>query len=121
MMKRFTLLLLTLAMIRGGSAMAADDTAADPPGKDKTLACVTHKAEVRYVGLAYNHLVHFQNKCHYPVTCNVKTDVNPKPETVKLAPNERKTHLTFRGSPARVFKADVKCRRADQGQSNSGN
>jgi hypothetical protein len=115
MMKHFTFLLLMLAMIRGGSAMAADDTAPDSPGKDKTLACVIHKAEVRYVGLAYNHLVHFQNNCHYPVTCSVKTDVNPKPEA-----NERKTHLTFRGSPARVFKADVKCSRTDQGQSTSG-
>ena len=71
--------------------------------------CVTWKTEAPFVGLAYNHLVHLKNTCTYAVSCRVKTDVNPKEETVLLEPKEHKTQLTFRGSPARTFKATVTC------------
>jgi hypothetical protein len=39
----------------------------------------------------------------------VKTDVNPDAATVDLDPGETKSVVTWRGSPARVFKPDVKC------------
>lgn len=86
-------------------------TAEKAPTDDvlKTVDCVVHKTEARFVGLAYNHLVHLENRCTHSVACEVKTDVNPKPAIVKLAPKEKKIYLTFRGSPARIFKAEVKC------------
>lgn len=71
--------------------------------------CVTWRQEARFVGVAYNHLVHLANRCDKAAVCRIKTDVNPQPATVSLAPKEKKTHLTFRGSPARTFKADVVC------------
>lgn len=74
-----------------------------------TANCATVKTEVAFVGLAYNHLVHIHNTCAYAVSCRVKTDVNPKEETVAVPSGERKTQLTFRGSPAREFKAKVTC------------
>jgi hypothetical protein len=82
-------------------------------GQDKgeaKLTCVTWKTEAKFSGFAYNHLVHFHNRCAHAVSCAVKTDINPKTETVSLAKGEKKTVLTFRGSPARKFKAEVKCK-----------
>ena len=103
---------ITIVAILGLTAPGAVTLAENAPDDDgqKSVACVTHKTEARFVGVAYNHLVHFENNCTYSVACDVKTDVNPKTETVNLSPKEKKTHLTYRGSPARVFKATVKCR-----------
>jgi len=81
----------------------------DKDTKTPNAGCATWKAESAFVGLAYNHLVHIENKCDHPVSCRVKTDVNPKEETVVVPAKGRKTHLTFRGSPAREFKAVVTC------------
>ena len=61
------------------------------------------------MGVAYNHLVHLDSRCEKSAVCRVKTDVNPKEERVVLAPGEKQTVLTFRGSPAREFKAQVAC------------
>ena len=93
------------------SSIGADEI----PKSDRptNLPCVTKRAEARFVGVAYNHLVHLGNACTYPVSCVVGTDVNPTPKTVTLAPKEKKTHLSFRGSPARVFKATVTCKRIE--------
>jgi len=71
--------------------------------------CATFKTEAAFVGLAYNHLVHLHNACAYAVSCRVKTDVNPKEETVTVPAGGNKTQLTFRGSPAREFNAKVTC------------
>lgn len=76
------------------------------PRKDE---CATWKAEAVFVGLSFNHLVHIENACETAVSCRVKTDVNPKEEIVDVPAKSRKTHLTFRGSPAREFKASVFC------------
>ena len=80
--------------------------AEDSPSK---ADCVSWTAEAKFVGVAYNHLVHLHSQCEKPATCRVKTDVNPKEERVVLTPGEKKTVLTFRGSPAREFKAQVNC------------
>jgi len=82
-----------------------DEKSASTPGGE----CATVKTEAAFVGLAYNHLVHIHNKCAYAVSCRIKTDVNPKEETITVPAGEQKTHLTFRGSPAREFKAKVTC------------
>ena len=102
---------LPLPILFAALAVTFDAAAENAPSEDatKTVDCVVHKTEARFVGLAYDHLVHLENRCTYSVACEVKTDVNPTPETVKLSPKEKKTHLTFRGSPARIFKATVTC------------
>jgi hypothetical protein len=76
---------------------------------DTRVKCVSWKAEARFVGFAYDHLVHLDNRCPHPASCTVKTDINPDPVTVSLSTGEKKTVLTFRGSPARRFKATVMC------------
>jgi len=85
-----------LSVDAGDGAVAAGD-------------CVTWQQEARFVGVAYNHLVHLTNRCDRSAVCRIKTDVNPQEATVRLAPKEKKSYLTFRGSPARVFKATVSC------------
>lgn len=75
----------------------------------KSANCVSWTQEAKFVGYAYNHLVHLRNQCAQPVTCSVKTDVNPKPQTVALDKGAQKTVLTFRGSPAKTFRATVTC------------
>jgi hypothetical protein len=91
------------------SAYAAAESPNHTPGRDTKLSCVSWKAEARFVGFAYNHLVHLDNRCPHSVSCTVKTDVNPEPVTVSLSKGEKRTVLTFRGSPARRFKATVVC------------
>ena len=103
-------ILLCIAM----AALAKEDAKAQKTGDDAKqakLTCVTWKSEARFVGFAFNHLVHLKNGCDHPVSCTVKTDVNPKAETVTLSKGDKKSHLTFRGSPTRKFKAKVDCRK----------
>lgn len=85
-------------------ARTEDKNAAAP-----STGCWTFKTEAAFVGLAYNHLVHLHNACADAVSCRVKTDVNPKEETIDVPAGGHKTQLTFRGSPAREFKAQVTC------------
>ena len=47
--------------------------------------------------------------CKKPVSCSVKTDVNPKAQQVSLAVGEKKSVVTWRGSPAYAFTPDVTC------------
>jgi hypothetical protein len=39
----------------------------------------------------------------------VKTDVNPEPTSVDVAPGEETSVTTWHGSPARVFTPNVSC------------
>jgi hypothetical protein len=94
--------LLTLPLGLAGSALA------DPP-PSAALDCVEVWGEAYYI-LGYDHRVHLTNNCKKPVTCSVKTDVNPKSTQVDLAPGEKKTVITWRGSPSSDFKPDVNCR-----------
>jgi hypothetical protein len=99
---KFSVLFFMLAMsVSIPLSIGAADPAASP--------CVKWTQEARFAGFAYNHLIHLTNNCDYTASCRIKTDVNPKEETVLLAPKESKTHLTFRGSPSREFKAEVSC------------
>ena len=82
--------------------------------KDSGIAakCVHWKAEALFQGLGFNHFVHLDNQCKHEMQCEVKTDVNPDPVTVELAPNTKKTIKTFNGSPASKFVAKVSCKRS---------
>jgi hypothetical protein len=102
----FCLLLVGLAMsVRGSTPAAGQATRAQAPGP----SCVDVRAEASFASAGYDHLVHLTNGCKQRMSCSVKTDVNPDAAMVSLAPGERQTVVTWRGSPARVFKPDVSC------------
>ena len=80
-----------------------DGGVANPP------ACVKWTTEVRYRPYGYDHLVHITNGCDKPARCRVTTNVNPEASQVRVVPKETATVVTFQGSPAREFTADVQC------------
>lgn len=81
-----------------------------PPEEKKESAsvCVKHTLQARYVN-GFDHLVHITNECSRAATCKVSTDVNPEVQVVKLGSGAKTTVLTYRGSPARTFRANVEC------------
>ncbi len=89
------------------AAPCAEPDDKELPEKDPT-ACVLHTTEARYI-MGYNHLVHIDNTCEKSVECLVSTDVNPEPQKVQLEAKSKKTVVTFKGSPARTFRATVDC------------
>lgn len=98
----------------GLAATVAGTAAAEgPPNAPKdgggVPKCASVRSEARYGAYGYDHLVEIENSCERALQCTVKTDVNPEPTQVRVGPKEKATVLTFRGSPAREFKADVRC------------
>lgn len=71
-------------------------------------ACVSHQTEARF-RMGYDHLVHITNQCTRPVQCSVRTNVNPDTLHVRVRAKSTETVLTFRGSPANTFRAEVAC------------
>jgi len=78
--------------------------------KAKEARCVTVRTETRYRAYGYDHLVHLKNGCEKGVVCTVSTNVNPKEQQVSLDAGATATVVTFVGSPARTFQANVSCR-----------
>lgn len=72
--------------------------------------CIQVRASAPYGNAGYDHIVTLDNGCEKPATCLVSTDVNPETVSVALGPGESKSVLTFRGSPARTFRAHVSCK-----------
>lgn len=106
----------------GSAALAApgDPSAADGDAPSENvgdqgasaladLSCVLVRAEARYAGFGYNHIVYLNNTCGDSVSCEVSTDVQPSPVQVSLESGQSTEVLTFRGSPAAVFHAKVSC------------
>ena len=71
--------------------------------------CVKFRTESRY-RTGFEHWVHNNNTCKAEAKCSVTTDVAPNPRRVTLAAGQKESLLTFRGSPARNFKASVVCK-----------
>jgi hypothetical protein len=82
--------------------------------------CVTFSTEARFVGLAYNHIVHVANGCSVALSCAVTTNVNPEPQVLNVPSGSRVEVVTFIGSPARTFTADVRCSPEEVGQKSRG-
>jgi hypothetical protein len=97
-------LLCGIMQFSAPASSAADEK---PPTQSPT-ACVTHTTQARYI-MGYDHLVHIDNACEKSVECTVSTDVNPQPQTVVVDAKSQQTVVTFKGSPARVFRANVDC------------
>ena len=83
--------------------------AANPVPAGGTAGCVSWTKEARYEGLGYNHYVYLSSACKVAMTCSVTTDVNPEPTIATVKPGGKATVLTFRGSPASEFTANVTC------------
>jgi hypothetical protein len=75
----------------------------------KAAGCVDFHGDARYLGFGYNHIVTLKSSCKVAMTCSVKTDVNPEPTSVDIAPGEETSVTTWQGSPARVFTPNVTC------------
>jgi len=94
-----------------------DPDAGDPAPKDPDAGeapapypeCVHVRTEARYVAYGYDHIVEIQNECEKTMACTVMTDVNPEVVSVDVAAGQTRSITTFRGSPAREFKATVLC------------
>lgn len=106
-------LLFTAAMLGApGGALAGEGDGRRPAPKQPPTECVQVRAEARYSGYGYDHLVHLHNGCKKPQRCEVSTDVNPSAQVVTVPVGESTTVVTFRSSPARAFEPKVDCKPA---------
>jgi hypothetical protein len=83
--------------------------AEDSAKSAKAGSCVDVQTEASFASVGYDHIVTLKSACKKPMSCSVKTDVNPDAAIVELDPGESKSVVTWRGSPAREFKPDVTC------------
>jgi hypothetical protein len=81
---------------------------AEPAGQ--TPACIRVTTSAPFRGLGYDHTVTLQSSCEVTADCSVKTDVNPAPTEVVVPPSKTVDVITWRGSPAYEFQADVSCK-----------
>jgi hypothetical protein len=72
--------------------------------------CIHVSAYARYGAYGYDHIVEVGNRCEHVAACVVSTNVNPDPIAVRVQPGELERVVTFRGSPAREFSANVRCK-----------
>ena len=79
------------------------------PAPKKPGGCVDVTTEAYYASVGYDHIVHLKSECKTRMACTVKTNVNPDPASVMLEPGATESVVTWRGSPAREFTADVTC------------
>jgi hypothetical protein len=107
-MPRWLVGLLIPALLATSSALAEGSENAP-----KAVSCVAVETEARFKGFGFDHVVTLRNGCKKPARCSVKTDANPRASSVELAVGEERMIVTFAGSPAREFRADVTCREND--------
>jgi hypothetical protein len=98
---------LSVVLAVPGSIARAADGEEGPPNPAK---CVKVRTSARYVAYGYDHVVELENTCNKAMSCAVSTDANPTPASVDLAIGETKSVLTYRGSPASEFTAQVDCK-----------
>ena len=105
-------LFLALAICTAFVSLAsADDSEQPKSGKPSDVSqCVNVRTEALYIVYGYDHHVHLTNGCDKAVRCEVTTGANPEPTTVALAKGEHQDIVMFRGSPASVVNAKVKCK-----------
>ncbi len=90
-----------------GEAPPKDPDAGEAPPPHPE--CVHVRTEARYIAYGYDHIVEIENECEKTMLCTVMTDVNPQASSVSVAAGQTRSITTFRGSPAREFKATVLC------------
>ena len=101
---------LFVSLIIGLMILAMSGFAAtEPTPAGGTTGCVTWTTEARYEGLGYNHYVHLKSACKEVMVCSVTTNANPDPTMATLQPGGKTRVITYRGSPASEFTANVSC------------
>jgi hypothetical protein len=85
-------------------------SAADPPADKPVPDCVHVEAYARYGAYGYDHIVTIDNTCTRSAACQVSTDVNPEVFAVTVRSQQKQSIVTFRGSPAYEFSANVRCK-----------
>lgn len=98
-----------LVSLAHGTASAREARAADDAGAASLPACVQITATARYVPFGYNHVVAIKNGCSKLARCSVRTDVNPQPVAVEVAPGVTSEIVTFVASPSQTFTPHVTC------------
>lgn len=91
-----------------GSAQAAEAPPTELAEETEPATCVSYRTQARF-SVGYDHLVYVTNACERPVSCHVRTDVNPSGPQIQVAPGRTETVVTYRGSPASSFTAEVTC------------
>src|SRR5687768_7379492 len=92
-------------------AFLALSAAAPRPAAEAAAApCVSAWSEVRGRYPGYDHVVHIASRCRAEIACTVTTDVSPDVLEERVAPGAEVEVLTFRGSPASEFRAQIVCR-----------
>jgi len=84
--------------------------AAEAPSAQQNQDCIVTWNEVRVRYPGYDHIVHLESHCSVRATCAVATNVNPETLVAEVPPGEHIEVLTFMGSPAREFTAQIECR-----------
>ncbi len=75
----------------------------------KIERCVRSWGEARYRGYGYDHVVNVANDCDKPISCQISTDVDPKPQSATIPSGRQVQVITRRGSPSRRFVPRVVC------------
>lgn len=72
-------------------------------------SCIELRQHVRYRGYGYDHVVGLHNHCAAAAQCTVRTDASPQAIEARIEAGDKVELLTFKGSPARSFQAQVDC------------
>lgn len=103
---------LAMLAVLGWGAVARSEPLAE--GEREPAApypkCVQVSAQAMYRAYGYDHIVVIANGCEAAMRCSVVTNVNPQAAVVVVSPGKSEDVVTFRGSPAREFQADVSCK-----------
>src|SRR5262245_9123229 len=92
-----------VCVLLAGSGLAVSAQSALDDGERGEVApqkCAKVSTQAPYRAYGYDHEVSIENACTKPIDCSVKTNVNPDPTSVRVAPHAIETVVTFRGSPA---------------------
>ena len=107
------------ALLPWAAACAAAPAASEPgrmvaknraePAPDESPSCIRWTKQARWANYGYDHLVHIKNGCSSAAKCSVTTNVRPQAVHVTVPVQKTVTVVTFRGSPASEFTAQVTC------------
>lgn len=102
-----TRVLVVLLGLLGLCSVSPLQSQAKKPG-----GCVDVTTQASYASIGYDHIVTLKSGCKVRMACKVSTNVNPDPASVDLAPGATESVVTWRGSPAYEFTANVTCNAA---------
>ncbi len=106
-LRKLSAAVLLLAFALTGASSAGDSKAAG--NKPVVAPCVKYWGEARGQAYGFKHVVHLDNQCPKPASCDVSTDVSPEVQKVSLAKDERIEVVTYLESTVANFVPKVVC------------